>query len=103
MDPNKLTESTQSALHAAQTKALRYGHTEVDTEHLLLALLEQQDGLIGRLIDRAGGDARSLGAALDAELQRRPRVSGPGAPAGQIAVSRALAELLDRAEREAER
>jgi ATP-dependent Clp protease ATP-binding subunit ClpB len=103
MDPNKLTESMQSTLHAAQTKALRYGHTEVDVAHLLLALLEQQEGLVGRLVDRAGGDAAALAAALDAELQRRPRVSGPGAPAGQIAVSRALAQLLDRAEQEAER
>ena len=45
MDPNQLTQKTQEALHDAQTKALRYGHTEVDVEHLLLALLDQPDGL----------------------------------------------------------
>ena len=49
MDPNRLTEKTQEALHDAQTKALRYGHTEVDVEHLLLALLEQPDGLVETL------------------------------------------------------
>jgi len=40
MDPNRLTLKTQEALHDAQTKALRYGHTELDADHLLLALLE---------------------------------------------------------------
>ncbi len=44
MDPARLTQKSQEALHDAQTKALRYGHTEVDGEHLLLALLEQPDG-----------------------------------------------------------
>jgi len=103
MDQSKLTESTQAALHDAQAKALRYGHPEVDVEHLLLALVEQSDGLVSRLLDRAGGDAHALAAALDEQLQSRPRVSGPGAPAGQVYVSRALDALLDRAQREAER
>jgi ATP-dependent Clp protease ATP-binding subunit ClpB len=102
MDPNKLTQSTQAALHDAQTKALRYGHTEVEVEHLLLALLEQPDGLVPRLLERAGADTGALTAALDQHMQARPRVSGPGAP-GQVYVSRALSEVLDRAEREAER
>ena len=88
MDPNKLTQSTQTALHDAQTKALRYGHTEVDVEHLLLALLEQPDGLVPRLLERAGVDAAALVAALDEELRGAPRVSGPGAAAGQISITR---------------
>jgi ATP-dependent Clp protease ATP-binding subunit ClpB len=103
MDPNRLTQSTQTALHDAQTKALRYGHTEVDVEHLLLALLEQPDGLDPRLLESAGADTRALVAAIEEQLERRPRVSGPGAPQGQIYVSRALNELLDRAQQEAER
>jgi ATP-dependent Clp protease ATP-binding subunit ClpB len=103
MDPNRLTQSTQTALHDAQTKALRYGHTEVDVEHLLLALLEQPDGLVPRLLESAGADTRALVAAIEEQLERRPRVSGPGAPQGQIYVSRALNELLDRAQQEAER
>jgi ATP-dependent Clp protease ATP-binding subunit ClpB len=103
MDPNKLTQSVQTGLHDAQTKALRYGHTEVGVEHLLLALLEQQDGLVRRLVELAGGDAEGLETALDSYLQSRPRVSGPGAAPGQIYVSRALNELLDRAQQEADR
>jgi ATP-dependent Clp protease ATP-binding subunit ClpB len=103
MDPNKLTQSTQSALQDAQSRALRYGHTEVDVEHLLLALVEQPDALVARLLTGAGADPAAIAAALEEELARRPRVSGPGAPAGQVYVSRALNELLDRAQQEAER
>ncbi len=102
MDPDRLTLKTQEALHDAQTKALRYGHTELDTLHLLLALLEQPEGLVPRLLVRADIDTGGLRAAVEAALERRPRVSGPGA-SGQIGMTRALANLLDAAEREAER
>ena len=77
MDPNRLTQKTQEALHDAQTKALRYGHTEVDIDHLLLALLEQPEGLAPRLLMRADVDTGSLRAALEHALESRPRVSGP--------------------------
>ena len=50
MDPNRLTQKSQEALHDAQTKALRFGHTEVDGEHLLQALLDQPEGLAPRLL-----------------------------------------------------
>ncbi len=103
MDPNRLTQSTQTALHDAQTKAIRYGQTEVEVEHLLLALLEQSDGLVPRLLDRAEVDTVALREALDRHLQGRPRVTGPGAAPGQVYVSRKLNEVLDRAQQEAER
>jgi ATP-dependent Clp protease ATP-binding subunit ClpB len=103
MDPNQLTQSTQAALNEAQTGALRYGHAEVDVEHLLRALLEQPDGLVSRLLVGAGADPAAIAAALDAQLQRRPRVSGPGAAPGQVYISRALSDVLDRAQKEAER
>jgi ATP-dependent Clp protease ATP-binding subunit ClpB len=103
MDPSKLTEKTQQGLHDAQTKALRYGHTEVDVEHLLLALLDQSDGLIGRLLTRAEVDVDALHAALERAIEAKPRVSGPGAAPGQVYVSRALNQLFDAAEQEAQR
>jgi ATP-dependent Clp protease ATP-binding subunit ClpB len=102
MDPNKLTEKSQQALHDAQTKALRYGHTELDTEHLLLALLEQTDGLAGRLLARAGADVDAITDGLRQALERRPRVSGSGA-SGDVRLSRALAGVLEDAEAQAER
>jgi ATP-dependent Clp protease ATP-binding subunit ClpB len=103
MDPSRLTQKTQEALHDGQTKALRYGHTEVDAEHLLLALLEQADGLAPRLLERMDVDAEALRAELEAALERRPRVSGPGVAPGQVSVTRTLNELLDRAQQEADR
>jgi ATP-dependent Clp protease ATP-binding subunit ClpB len=103
VDPNRLTQKSQEALHDAQTKALRLGHTEVDGEHLLLALLDQPEGLVPRLLDRAGVDTAKLRADLEAELGRRPRVSGPGAAPGQIAVTQRLSRLLDTAQQESER
>ena len=103
MDPNRLTQKSQEALHDAQTKALRYGHTEVDVEHLLLALLDQPEGLIPRLLTRAEVDAGSLRADIEQHLEGRPRVSGPGAAPGEVYVSRTLSQLLDTAEQEAQR
>ncbi|MFO7251605.1 MAG: ATP-dependent chaperone ClpB [Actinomycetes bacterium] len=103
MDPNRLTQKSQEALHDAQTKALRFGHTEVDGEHLLAALLDQPDGLAPRIVERAGGDLERLRAELEAELSRRPRVSGPGAAPGQVYLTQRVARLLDAADREARR
>jgi ATP-dependent Clp protease ATP-binding subunit ClpB len=103
MDPNRLTQKTQEALHDAQTKALRYGHTEVDADHLLLALLDQPEGLIPRLLVRADVDVSALRAAVEGEVERRPRVSGPGAAPGEVYVSRALSQVLEAAESEAQR
>jgi ATP-dependent Clp protease ATP-binding subunit ClpB len=103
VDPNKLTQKSQEALHDAQTKALRFGHQEVDVEHLLLALIDQPDGLIPRLLERAGVDAGAVRTTTEGQLERRPRVSGSGATSGQIGVSRAVMGLLDAAEREAQR
>ncbi|MGZ6867989.1 MAG: ATP-dependent chaperone ClpB [Blastococcus sp.] len=100
---NRLTQKSQEALHDAQTKALRFGHTEVDGEHLLLALLDQPEGLTPRLLLRAGADPDRLRAEVEADLARRPRVAGPGASPGQVFVTQRLARLLDAAEREAKR
>ncbi|WP_225263213.1 ATP-dependent chaperone ClpB [Nonomuraea cavernae] len=98
-----MTQKSQEALHDAQTKALRYGHTEVDGEHLLLALLEQQEGLASRLIEQTGADLKGLRTELEGELSRRPRVSGPGAEPGQVFITQRLSRLLDTADREAKR
>jgi ATP-dependent Clp protease ATP-binding subunit ClpB len=103
MDPNRLTQKSQEALHDAQTKALRYGHTEIDVDHLLLALIEQPDGLIPRLLTRLDVAPEPLHTALQQQLERRPRVSGGGADGSQIRISRPLTLVLDDAEKEAQR
>jgi ATP-dependent Clp protease ATP-binding subunit ClpB len=103
MDPNRLTQKSQEALQEAQSSAVRYGHTEVDGEHLLQALLDDPDGLVARLLDRAGADTAGLKAGIEAELSRRPKVGGPGATPGQVYVTQRLSRLLDRADAEAKR
>ncbi|MHB8188264.1 MAG: Clp protease N-terminal domain-containing protein [Dermatophilaceae bacterium] len=103
MDMNRLTHKSQEALHDAQTKALRFGHTEVDGEHLLLSLLDQPDGLVPPLLERSGTNPGVLRAAVESELGRRPKVSGPGAAPGQVFLTQRLATLLDSADQEARR
>jgi ATP-dependent Clp protease ATP-binding subunit ClpB len=103
MDPNRLTQKSQEALHDAQTKALRYGHTEIDVDHLMLALLEQSEGLVPRLLTRLDVDVDRLRTGLEQQLERRPRVSGGGADGSQIRISRPLNMALDAAEQEAQR
>jgi ATP-dependent Clp protease ATP-binding subunit ClpB len=103
MDLNKLTQKSQEAVQAAQTKALRYGHVEVDSEHLLLALLEQADGLVPRLFARMEIPVPSLTQALEHELERRPKTSGPGVEAGKIYITQRLQKLMLQAEEEAKR
>ncbi|MCV7345902.1 ATP-dependent chaperone ClpB [Mycolicibacterium rhodesiae] len=103
MDINKLTQKSQEALAEAQSMATRMGHIEVDGEHLLMALIDQPDGLVPRLLDQAGADTGALRSDLERELNRRPKVSGPGAVQGQVSVTRRLANLLEAAEREAKR
>ncbi|MGW5715041.1 ATP-dependent chaperone ClpB [Amycolatopsis sp. NPDC003865] len=103
MDMSKLTQKSQEALQEAQSVAGRLGHTETDGEHLLLALLDQPEGLVPRLVAQTGADVDALRTAVEAELARRPKVTGPGAQPGQVYVTRRLAGLLDAAEREAKR
>jgi ATP-dependent Clp protease ATP-binding subunit ClpB len=100
---NRLTQKSQEALHDAQTKALRFGHSEIDGEHLLLALLDQPEGLVSPLLIQAGANPAELRAGVEAELARRPRVSGPAASPGQVFLTQRVGRLLDAAEREAKR
>jgi ATP-dependent Clp protease ATP-binding subunit ClpB len=103
MDINRFTQKSQEALGTAQTKATSFGHVEVDGEHLLWALLTQENGLVPRLLTKMDIDLGSLIRAAETELDRRPRVSGPGAEPGKIYVSQRFSRLLVAAEAEAKR
>ena len=54
MDINRFTEKLQEAIRSAQSKAIRYGHQQVDVEHVLAALLEQEGGLASSILNKAG-------------------------------------------------
>jgi len=103
MDFSKFTVKSQEAMQAAQTKAIRYGHLEVDGEHLLLVLMEPTDGLVPRLLQKLGVPLEVLRSRVEQELERKPRVSGPGAEAGKVYITQRLNQLLVKAEDEAKR
>jgi ATP-dependent Clp protease ATP-binding subunit ClpB len=103
MDINKFTIKSQEAMQAAETKAIRFGHIEVDGEHLLLALLEQPDGLATRLFRKMDIPVESMRQRLEEELNRKPRVSGPGVEPGKIYITNRLNRLLTEAQEQAQR
>ncbi|MFW6323812.1 MAG: AAA family ATPase, partial [Desulfovibrionales bacterium] len=97
MDINKFTQKSQEALSEAQNLAVRFGHQQVDAEHLLMALTLQENGLVTRLLDRAGINPGAYSKAVEDELGKMPSVSGPGAQPGQISVTQRLNAVLVKA------
>ncbi len=96
---DKLTVKAQEALQSAQTLADQRGHQAIEPEHLLAALLGQPEGVVRPILAKLGAKPAAIQAALDAELDRTPTVSG----AGQQYLGERLRQMLDRAQREAER
>ena len=103
MDINRFTEKLQESIRAAQTKAGRYSHQQLDVEHLLLSLLEQEGGLAVSVLTRAGVDVDAVKSSLEQELDRLPKVSVPAGPPDQIYVTTRLNRLLGGAEDEAKK
>jgi ATP-dependent Clp protease ATP-binding subunit ClpB len=101
MDINRLTQKAQEALGAAQSKAARYGHQQVDIEHLLSGLLDQEGGLATSIISKAEVDLSGFKRRIEQELERMPRVSRGGGAPDQIYVTARLNRLLAQAEEEA--
>jgi ATP-dependent Clp protease ATP-binding subunit ClpB len=101
MDFNRFTEKLQEAVRAGQGKAARYGNQQIDVEHLLSALLEQEGGLASSILTRAGVNVEALGKKLTGELERLPKVSGGASGIDQIYVTPRLNKLLTAAEDEA--
>jgi ATP-dependent Clp protease ATP-binding subunit ClpB len=101
MDINRLTQKAQEALGAAQSKAARYGHQQIDIEHLLSGLLDQEGGLATSIISKAEVDLSGFKRRVEQELERMPRVSGGGGAPDQIYVTARLNRLLAQAEEEA--
>ena len=103
MDLNRFTQKSQEAIAEAQNLAIRMSHQDVDVEHLLLALLEQPEGLIPRLLAKMDIRTESLIDQVNAELRRRPRVSGLGVSTLNISITNRLGKVFVSAEEEAKR
>jgi ATP-dependent Clp protease ATP-binding subunit ClpB len=101
MNFEKYTERARGFVQSAQSLALREGHQQFTPEHLLKVLLDDPEGLAAGLIDRAGGNARDILAAVEISLGKMPKVEGAGA--GQIYLTPQLARVFAAAEKAAEK
>ncbi|MGZ9189662.1 MAG: AAA family ATPase, partial [Nitrospira sp.] len=100
MDMNRMTLKLQEALQAASAHALRRSHQGIDVEHLLLALMEQETGLTGSLLEQAGISPAAVLKVAEAALDKLPQVQGPGSAPGQIYVTQRLSHVMTQAEQE---
>ena len=101
MDIEKFTERSRGFLQAAQTIAIREFHQRITPEHLLKALLDDEEGAATGLIKAAGGDPAIVRSATEAEIARQPKVQGGGA--GQPQITPDLVRALDNAQQTATR
>ncbi|MCL1952661.1 MAG: AAA family ATPase, partial [Oscillospiraceae bacterium] len=103
MDAQKLTQKSLEAVQAAQNIAIENGNMQVEPEHLLYALVDQDGGLIPRLLEKLEISADRALAAVDRAVERLPKLSGPGREADKIYISQATDRILAEAERQAKR
>src|SRR5258708_4699038 len=98
MNLNQFTNKAQEAVLASQTIAQEYNHSEIETMHLLLALLRQTDGVVPQVVARIGTRPETLTAQVEQQLASKPKVYGTNQ---QVGLSRPASDVLSRAEREA--
>src|SRR4030088_1950616 len=101
MQIEKYSDRLKALIQSAQTLALRSGHQQLTSLHVLKALLEDEDRLAANLIDAAGGSAKQIALEVDIELGKLPKVEGAGS--GQIYLAPETARLFDQAEQLAEK
>jgi ATP-dependent Clp protease ATP-binding subunit ClpB len=101
MDFNRFTEKAQETLSGSQRLAERFGQQQVDVEHLLLSMLDQDQGLAPAILSKANVSVEALKVRVQREIERLPRVSGAGGSSDQLHLSSRLARLLTQAEQEA--
>ncbi|MBF0237968.1 MAG: ATP-dependent chaperone ClpB [SAR324 cluster bacterium] len=101
MNPQKFTEKSLEAIDSAHSMATRFNHTEVDTIHLLHALVSQENGLIPRLLEKMKQDAQEMERQLMERLRQLPSVTG--STSSNAYMSRAMNQVLVRAEDEAKK
>ena len=103
MDINKFTEKAREAVSEAQSLAAGMGHQETDVEHLALALTQQENGIVPRILEQMGVQPRALSVALEGAVRKRPSVSGGGIDPTKIMITQRLATVLNDAQNEAKR
>ncbi|MBI5829302.1 MAG: AAA family ATPase, partial [Chloroflexi bacterium] len=100
---DRFTERAQDAAARAYEILQRYSHNQVDTEHILLALLEQPDGVIPQLLEKLSVDIELVKRSLDDVLRASPKVAIYGGGAGQVFITPRVKRIIDLANEEANR
>jgi ATP-dependent Clp protease ATP-binding subunit ClpC len=100
---DRFTERAQEAAQRAAEIIQRYGHNQIDTEHILLALIEQHDGVIPQILENLNISAEDLVARLDTTLKASPKANIFGGGAGQIFITPRVKRIIDLANEEASR
>ncbi len=100
---DRFTERAQEAAQRAAEIIQRYGHNQIDTEHILLALIEQPQGVIPQILDILKVDTQSLVDRLDYVLRTSPKANIFGGGAGQIFITPRVKRIIDLANEEANR
>ncbi len=102
---DRFTERAQDAAHRAVEMLQRFGHTQVDTEHILLALLEQPEGVVGQILEKLGVDAAVMAGKTEDWLRASPRVNIYGSPnqQQQVFITPRVKRIIDIANEEANR
>src|SRR5882757_4004139 len=101
MDFNRLTEKSQEAIRQAQTVATNHGNQQVDVEHLLVGMLEQEGGLAPSILLRADVPLENLHRRLEQEIEKFPKVGGAGTRPDQVYLTNRLSQLFSAAETQA--
>jgi ATP-dependent Clp protease ATP-binding subunit ClpB len=100
MDINKMTQKSQEALQVAQNVAVQHGHQEIAPEHLLMALVQNEEGLIPRLMNNINVPIALFREKIQSAVSRLPRVTGPGMSPEKFYINRDLSQLLVKSEEE---
>ncbi|MBG7609922.1 MAG: ATP-dependent Clp protease ATP-binding subunit, partial [Anaerolineae bacterium] len=100
---DRFTERAQEAAQRAAEIIQRYGHNQIDTEHILLALIEQPGGIIPQLLENLKVDINAITEEIDQALRSSPKASIFGGGAGQIFITPRVKRIVDLANQEANR
>ncbi len=100
---DRFTERAQDAAQRAAEIIQRYGHNQIDTEHILLALIEQPQGVISQILERLNIDIDQISEVIDQQLRSSPKANIYGGGAGQIFITPRVKRVVDMANEEANR
>ena len=96
-------KKAREAVTQAQSIAVGMGHQDIDSEHLALALIRQEQGIVPRILEQMGVQTAALAVAVEEKLRKRPSVSGGGMDPNRISITQRLAKVLGDAENESRR